>query len=205
MKAYKKIATVITLIGICAVSSATYANSKGAVIDKNGNFVRSKLSGECVRTKWDVGTDVCAVNQDVADYSYKAPVPATKNKEPRAYTQEHRRSYMVFFDFDKANLTASAQDVVSDIYSYSDDAKAVLFKLTGHADRAGASAYNLKLSEKRAQSVKNELVKLGVASSNISLSWKGENDPLVQTEDGIKEPQNRRTEIRVIKETVEKN
>ena len=43
--------------------------------------------------------------------------------------------------------------------------------------------------------IKDELIRLGVPARDIHIAWKGESEPLVQTGDGVKEPQNRRVEI----------
>ena len=51
------------------------------------------------------------------------------------------------------------------------------------------------LSERRAETVAKELEKLGIPEKEIVVHWKGESEPLVQTGDGVKEPQNRRVEI----------
>ena len=64
-----------------------------------------------------------------------------------------------------------------------------------HADRSGSNAYNNALSLKRAASVKTALVKDGIADKAITTTGKGEEDPLVQTADGVREPQNRRVQI----------
>ena len=66
---------------------------------------------------------------------------------------------------------------------------------TGHADRSGTVKYNLGLSKRRAEAVKKALVQLGITSNEIATVWKGEAEPLVQTKDGVREPQNRRVEI----------
>ena len=55
--------------------------------------------------------------------------------------------------------------------------------------------YNIKLSKRRAESVKAELSRLGVSGSRVTTQAKGESTPLVSTADGIREPQNRRVEI----------
>jgi outer membrane protein OmpA-like peptidoglycan-associated protein len=53
------------------------------------------------------------------------------------------------------------------------------------------------LSKRRADAIKKELSRLGITSSVILTDWKGESSPLVETKDGIKEPQNRRAEIKI--------
>ena len=67
--------------------------------------------------------------------------------------------------------------------------------LTGHADRSGSDKYNMALSLKRANAVKDQLVKQGIPADQISVVGKGESEPLVATPDGVREPQNRRVEI----------
>jgi OOP family OmpA-OmpF porin len=53
-------------------------------------------------------------------------------------------------------------------------------QITGYTDRIGSKAYNLKLSERRANSVKDYLVSKGVSASRLSTVGKGEADPIVQ-------------------------
>jgi len=106
------------------------------------------------------------------------------------------RNYLVFFDFDKADLKSDAQAIVTQAAQAFPKSQGVTrIQATGHADRAGSDAYNLKLSQRRAQAVKNELVKQGVPANVITVIAKGEREPLVPTADGVREPQNRRVEI----------
>ena len=67
--------------------------------------------------------------------------------------------------------------------------------LTGHADRSGSSKYNDGLSMRRANNAMTSLIDLGIAGSAIAVFAKGEADPLVPTDDGVRELQNRRVEI----------
>ena len=71
----------------------------------------------------------------------------------------------------------------------------IRIELTGHADRSGPRTYNQGLSQRRADAVSAELVRLGIARAEIGISARGEDDPLVPTPDGVREPQNRRVEI----------
>ena len=66
---------------------------------------------------------------------------------------------------------------------------------TGHTDKSGPDSYNMALSLRRANTVKDALVREGVPATAISVIGKGETQPLVQTADGVREPQNRRVEI----------
>ena len=66
---------------------------------------------------------------------------------------------------------------------------------TGHTDTSGPEAYNMALSLRRANAVKDALVREGVPAQAISVVGRGEQGLLVQTADGVREPQNRRVEI----------
>ena len=67
--------------------------------------------------------------------------------------------------------------------------------VTGHTDTSGAPAYNMALSLRRANAVKDALVREGVPAAAIAVTGRGETQLLVQTGDNVKEPQNRRVEI----------
>lgn len=106
------------------------------------------------------------------------------------------RNYIVFFDWDRADLRDDARQIIRTAVDNLEAVGGVVrIVLTGHADRSGADAYNLKLSQRRADSVKAELQRLGVTTREISTVAKGEREPLVATDDGVREPRNRRVEI----------
>ena len=67
--------------------------------------------------------------------------------------------------------------------------------LSGYTDASGSESYNLKLSQRRAESVKKRLVEKGVKAAAITLFAYGESSPTVKTPDGKKEKTNRRVEI----------
>lgn len=121
------------------------------------------------------------------------PVPAPY-QEPQAPNLASR-SYLVFFDFDSTELTSTARDVINRAIEDARNGELIRFELTGHADRSGGQSYNMGLSEQRANRVKNMLVRQGVPDSLIAMYAKGESSPLVSTQDGVREPQNRRVEI----------
>ncbi len=105
------------------------------------------------------------------------------------------KNFIVFFDFDKSTITSQAKAIIEQAAQAAKDGQVVHIQLTGYTDLAGGVAYNQKLSERRANAVKAELVKMGVSASEIDAIGKGKNDPLVPTKDGVREPQNRRVEI----------
>ncbi len=105
------------------------------------------------------------------------------------------RSYMVFFDFNKSDLTQQAVAIVDQAARNATPAKATELVVTGHTDTVGSDAYNMRLSRRRAESVAAELEKQGIKSSEIEIVAKGKQDLLVPTKDGVREPQNRRVTI----------
>jgi iron complex outermembrane receptor protein len=104
-------------------------------------------------------------------------------------------SYLVFFDFNKSDLTRQALQIVDQAASNAGPAKVTRLTVTGHTDTVGSDAYNVRLSRRRAESVAARLEKDGIPLSEIEIVAKGKRDLLVPTADGVKEPQNRRVQI----------
>ena len=105
------------------------------------------------------------------------------------------RTYLVFFDWDKADLTERARQIIAEAAGASRKVQTTRIEVAGHADRSGTPAYNQRLSQRRADAVAAELVRQGIARNEIAISAYGESRPLVPTADGVREPQNRRVEI----------
>ncbi len=105
------------------------------------------------------------------------------------------RSYLVFFDFNKSDLTPQATEIVDTAAKNAGPAKVTQLTVTGHTDTVGSDAYNMRLSRRRAESVAAQLEKDGIPSSEIEIVAKGKRDLLVPTGDGVREPQNRRVQI----------
>jgi OmpA-OmpF porin, OOP family len=118
-----------------------------------------------------------------------APAPAAVAPSPVS------RSYLVFFDWDKAGLTDRARQIVSEAAANSTKVQYTRLEVNGYTDTSGTPKYNQGLSVRRAQSVAAELVKDGVPKSAITIQGFGETHPLVPTGAGVREPQNRRVEI----------
>jgi hypothetical protein len=107
------------------------------------------------------------------------------------------QNFMVFFDWDSTKLSDASLNVLEqarDSYKNKQDAR---ITATGHTDTSGSEAYNMALSLRRANAVKDALVKLGVPAAAITTVGVGEKNLLVKTGDNVREPQNRRVEIAV--------
>jgi outer membrane protein OmpA-like peptidoglycan-associated protein len=100
--------------------------------------------------------------------------------------------FIVFFDWDRAAITPTAAailDTAIEIRSARQAGSRVV--LSGHADRSGSDEVNAALSRRRAESVRHYLVERGVEADAIEIRAFGEARPLVDTPDGVAEPQNR--------------
>jgi outer membrane protein OmpA-like peptidoglycan-associated protein len=105
------------------------------------------------------------------------------------------KTYIVFFDFNKANLTDAAQAIVTEAVKTAKANGFVKVQVVGHTDTVGSDKYNQKLSERRGEAVKDEMVRQGMDGSTIAFEGKSFHDPLVPTGPGVREPQNRRAVI----------
>jgi outer membrane protein OmpA-like peptidoglycan-associated protein len=102
---------------------------------------------------------------------------------------------VVYFEFDKSNLTPEGAKVVSDAAAAFKAGGSAQVAVAGYTDLAGTQKYNLALSKRRADTVRAALVKNGVPDNVIVESWHGKENPAVPTPDGVREPRNRRVEI----------
>jgi len=121
-----------------------------------------------------------------------APEPV---QEPEPAEEVPAGPFLVFFEFDSARITPSAQQVLQRaVEAYRQSGQSHI-QIDGYTDRAGDSIYNQALSQKRAAAVRQALMDMGVDPGVISTQGFGEENPLVPTPDGVAEAQNRRAEI----------
>ncbi|HEX9646472.1 MAG TPA: OmpA family protein [Alphaproteobacteria bacterium] len=123
------------------------------------------------------------------------PPPAPQPQPPAAVEPEPVREFLVFFDWDRSDLTSEAREIIAAAATEAKRISPVRIVATGHADRSGPSPYNVGLSQRRADSVKAELIRQGISANEIATIARGETDPLVSTADGVREPRNRRVLI----------
>jgi outer membrane protein OmpA-like peptidoglycan-associated protein len=128
-------------------------------------------------------------------YAFNVPRPVAVAAVAPAPVAPVARTYLVFFDWDRADLTDRARQIIADAAANARTTRSTRIEVSGHADRSGTPQYNQRLSQRRAEAVAAELVRQGVARNEIGVEAFGESRPLVPTADNVREPQNRRVEI----------
>ncbi|MGC8476112.1 MAG: OmpA family protein [Acetobacteraceae bacterium] len=124
-----------------------------------------------------------------------APAPVAAAAPVAAPAPAPARSYIVFFDWDKATLTARAHQIINEAAAASTHVQYTSIAVNGYTDTSGTPKYNMGLSIRRADAVAHALVLDGVPKNAIVIKGFGETHPLVPTGPGVREPQNRRVEI----------
>lgn len=121
---------------------------------------------------------------------------AAKQEYQKPFVPLEDAMYLVFFDFDKSALDDTGRRVIgasADEIKSRDDISNIV--VVGHTDTSGSDQYNRRLSYKRAESVRTALSDVGIDDGKVVIRGVGESKLLVQTENNVKEPANRRAEI----------
>jgi OOP family OmpA-OmpF porin len=114
----------------------------------------------------------------------------------QAATAQDGQPFRIFFDWGKPELTRDAEATLQEVLAAFRQAQPALVQVAGHSDRSGPAGINLAASRRRAEAVKSFLIANGIPAGRIAVSAFGESRPIVPTQDGVREAQNRRVEIR---------
>jgi OOP family OmpA-OmpF porin len=123
------------------------------------------------------------------------PPPAPLPPAPPAPPPPLRQVYLVFFDWDRYNITPAGYAVIHQAAEHWHAGAPVRIEVTGYTDLSGSAGYNVRLSLRRANAVAVALRRMGVPRSDMAIHGLGESNPRVPTAQGVREPQNRRVEI----------
>ena len=125
-------------------------------------------------------------------------VPVTQECPPELVEEDpipEDLELTVYFDYDSAALTDASQAIIAARAAEAREYDVETITVQGNTDTSGSAAYNQRLSQRRANVVRDALVANGIDSSVISIEALGESNPAKPTADGIREPLNRRTEV----------
>lgn len=114
---------------------------------------------------------------------------------PKLFTLDN-----VYFDTGKATLKPESYTELNELYDYLSLKKTTVVEIAGHTDDVGTDESNLKLSQDRAESVRNYLIKKGISANRIQAKGYGESSPIAPNESDEGRAKNRRTEVRLVKE-----
>jgi len=103
--------------------------------------------------------------------------------------------FIVFFDWDRSDITPEAASILDNAAAAYQQSGSASVMLAGNADKSGSDQYNVGLSQRRADAVRAYMVGRGLPDGSISTEAYGESRPLVDTADGVREPQNRNVQI----------
>lgn len=104
----------------------------------------------------------------------------------------------IFFDFDKATLRAESKAELDRLTKMLTDMPTLKIEISGHTDNIGSAAYNKTLSENRAKSVVDYLVKAGISADRLTYKGYGFDQPIATNDTEEGRQQNRRTEFKVV-------
>ena len=121
--------------------------------------------------------------------------PSSQVAAALAMRSPAERRFLVFFDFDSSRVQNDGAQIIRDAAEAFRLVSVTRIDVTGHADRAGSRPYNQRLSRRRANAVKRNLISNGVPEKDIIIYARGERDNLVPTRDGVRQRPNRRVEI----------
>jgi len=107
-------------------------------------------------------------------------------------------SHAIQFEFNKAALLSMNREVLSRIAGILLSSKGYSIKVHGHTDDVGSQAYNLELSEKRAEAVRDYLVQAGISSEIITTKGYGKSKPLLTAKTPEARAKNRRVEVEIV-------
>lgn len=116
-----------------------------------------------------------------------------KFNPPKLFTLDN-----VFFDTGKATLRPKSIEELNELKEYLELKPDIRVEIAGHTDNVGSDESNKELSRKRAQSVKNWLVKKGISSDRIETKGYGESRPRATNKTKEGKQKNRRTEVRIL-------
>lgn len=183
----------IAAIALASALSATTASahvSDGGLVSNSGNVVSSSYT-DCVKVSSGAESESCGHKK--AEPVKVVPTPAA----PKAVSQAVSLSGDANFATDSAELSTSGKAALDLFASRAKQLNVSGISVVGHADSRGDAAYNQKLSERRANSVKSYLEGKGIVGSLIRASGEGENSPVATNDTKEGRAKNRRVDITV--------
>ena len=203
-----KLNKIAALFATAALAGGAFAQNVDNWRATDGTVWKNGSNEYCWRdTGWTPATGVqgCdgvpapAAPAPVAAPAAPAAAPAPAPVVPVApATEKVSFAADAFFDFDKATLKPEGKAKLDDLTEKVKGITLGVIIAVGHTDSVGADGYNQKLSEKRAQAVKDYLTSKGTDASRVYVEGKGEKQPVADNKSAEGRAKNRRVEIEVV-------
>ena len=163
-----------------------------------GQIVVENKGGTQILTEPRQATEIRAVDISPAPpVSLKEEQVLKEFGEALSALPEPPIRFLLHFISDTSKLTPESQRRIPEILRAIEARKSKDISIVGHADRVGSRKDNQRLGLERAVSIKNLFVSRGVDPSGVEVASHGEDNPLIETEDNVPEPRNRRVEITI--------
>lgn len=197
----------VPLLGQAALAHQGGKASEGYVGDGRAGHLVTNSAGQCLHTSsWskDLAVEECDAGmmpkKAAAEPASKpAPAPVIDKPEPKPEPVVEKISLKAgaLFDVGKADLRPAGKSELDAMVSKIRDNNTQIEQITvtGHTDSAGASDYNRKLSERRAEAVKAYLVSRGLSGDRIATKGAGDTQPVASNKTAAGRAQNRRVDI----------
>ena len=140
------------------------------------------------------------INEDNENREKEKSSQKKENKKLVSIVTQNKKSeimQIIYFDFDNFSLSKVSLNTLK-IFLDKNMEELSKYIIFGHADTKGSDDYNLRLSLKRAEAVRQILLNEGIPYKNISIIGKGEKDLAIDTPDDTKHSANRRAEIKIM-------
>ena len=167
------------------------------ISDKEGKcfFVLMKGNEYLIKYK-NFGKDVEYQKVQIPDVARLKELKVLVKFQPAtAYTLDN-----VLFETGKANLKSTSFKAIDELAAAMRAKTTMEVEIAGHTDNVGDKDTNLKLSQERAEAVRNYLIRKGIDSNRISAKGYGDTKPVADNNTETGKQQNRRTEVKIIKE-----
>jgi OOP family OmpA-OmpF porin len=198
----------VPLLGQPALAHQGGKASEGYVGDGRTGHLVTNAAGQCLHTSsWskDLAVEECdagmmpkkAAAAEPAPKPAPAPVVAKPAPKPEPVVEQVSLKAGTLFDVGKADLKPAGKSELDAMVSKIKDNNTQIEQITvtGHTDSAGASDYNRKLSERRAEAVKAYLVSRGLSGDRIVTKGAGDAQPVASNKTAAGRAQNRRVDI----------
>jgi OOP family OmpA-OmpF porin len=169
----------------------------GGITDTSGKFLVLVPKGATYNVKYKQFTS------DTSYKEYKVPMDTdlvTINYVIRIHLPKTYILHNVFFDIGKATIRPESDKELSELADFMSYQKTMVIEVAGYTDNVGNESDNQKLSQSRADAVKNYLIKKGVHADKVQSKGYGSADPVASNDTPAGKQQNRRTEIHILKQ-----